>query len=84
MKYVPYKKYFVALTQNCFRPEMRMRKSARAMLTSAISREFRNPSFYDEIRAESATACNICTVQRRPLFVNRLHVLSIEFLHTMT
>ena len=55
--YLEQKKYFVALTQNCFRPEMRMRKSARAMLTSAISREFRNPSFYDEIRAESATAC---------------------------
>ena len=56
---------YVALKQNCFRPEMRMRKSARATLTSAISREFRNPSFYDEIRAESATACivHICTVQ---------------------
>lgn len=63
MKYVPYKKYFVALKQNCFRPEMRMRKSARAMLTSAISREFRNPSFYDEIRAESATACSSIFVQ---------------------
>ena len=36
---------------------MRMRKSARATLTSAISREFRNPLFHDEIRAKSATVC---------------------------